>query len=213
MHTGAAFFNKPVLMIYDFFVWGIISPYLLNCPASNVIDLYNNYVSENHLDIGVGTGYLLDRCRFPSDQPRLGLMDLNPSPLHTAGSVLARYSPEIYISNVLEPIKLDTKPFSSIGISYLIHCLPGTMKTKAIIFENLKDLLQPEGVIFGATVLLSDNMNILARSWMSILNRLQVFTNKEDTLEDLKSALSMNFAKHHIEVVGSVAIFWGRNKK
>ncbi len=90
IHTGAAFFNKPVLMLYDFFVWGIISPHILKCPASNIIELYNNYVSESHLDIGAGTGYHLNRCKFPSDHPRLGLMDLNPSPLKTAGNILVR---------------------------------------------------------------------------------------------------------------------------
>lgn len=212
MHTGAAFFNKPVLMLYDFFVWGLISPYLLNCPADDIIALYNNHVSGNHLDIGVGTGYHLNRCRFPSGSPRLGLMDLNPSPLETAGRILSRYSPETYVSNVLEPVEINVKPFDSIGITYLLHCLPGTMKTKSVIFENLKKLLGPEGTLFGATVLPLKSMTSIGKLWIAILNRLQIFTNKKDSVEDLTSALSASFTKSHVEIVGSVALFWGTNK-
>ncbi len=39
------------------------------------LTLYDQYVSANHLDIGVGTGYFLDHCRFPAANPRLALMD------------------------------------------------------------------------------------------------------------------------------------------
>ena len=33
------------------------------------------------------------------------------------------------------------KPFDSIAVSYLLHCLPGPVCNKAILFENLAPLL------------------------------------------------------------------------
>ncbi len=66
----------------------------------------NRHVSGNHLDVRVGTGYVLDHCQFPTKTPRLGLLDLNPTCLEMAAKRLARFQPTIFRANALEPIHI-----------------------------------------------------------------------------------------------------------
>jgi ubiquinone/menaquinone biosynthesis C-methylase UbiE len=81
-----------------------------------MLELYNQKVTANHLDVGVGTGYFLDNCKFPTASPRLALMDLNPDCLERAGKRVARYNPVKYQRNVLESVKIDVEKFDSIGM-------------------------------------------------------------------------------------------------
>ena len=48
---------------------------------------------------------------------------------------------------------MPEEPFDSIAVSYLVHCLPGPICNKAILFENLAPLLSDTGVLFGSTIL------------------------------------------------------------
>jgi hypothetical protein len=48
----------------------------------------------------VGTGYFLERCPFPSDSPRVALMDLNPNTLEFFSERIAPYRPETYRQNI-----------------------------------------------------------------------------------------------------------------
>ena len=68
---------------------------------------YDHHISPNHLDVGVGTGYFLDHCRFETPSPRMGLIDPNSPSLDAAGRRLARYAPEIHQADILEPIPVD----------------------------------------------------------------------------------------------------------
>ena len=43
---------------------------------SQIQALYQEHISLNHLEVGVGTGYFLQHCRFKGT-PRIALMDLN----------------------------------------------------------------------------------------------------------------------------------------
>ncbi|MDJ0903720.1 MAG: hypothetical protein QNJ55_33515, partial [Xenococcus sp. MO_188.B8] len=74
INAGQAIYNKPVLAIYDVLVLGISHHFLWQCPTSKHLNLYNTNISGNHLDIGVGSGFYLDKCKFPTNKPRLALM-------------------------------------------------------------------------------------------------------------------------------------------
>jgi len=208
--AGQAAYSKPLLAVYNpivrfnyRFLWG--------CHPRHVLELYNEHVSANHLDVGVATGIILDYCRFPIPKPRLGLMDLNPNSLEAASKRLVRYAPESYLRNVLEPIKIDAEPFDSVGLANLLHCLPGTMKTKGVVFEHLRDLLNPGGTIFGCTVLYRGvKRNPLATLMAQIINASRVMTNKEDDVEGLQQNLDRYFSEGSVKVIGCVALFWAR---
>src|SRR5262249_34164386 len=154
------------------------------CPSKHILSLYNGHVTANHLDVGVGTGFFLDRCRFPSEVPRLALMDLNATCLEATGKRVERYRPEVYRANVLEPIPYNSAKFDSIGLNYLLHCLPGTIQSKGGVFQHLKPLLNPGGVMFGATLLHGGvRRNLAAKRLMAFYNSKGIFTNHHDDLD------------------------------
>jgi len=102
---GAEVYSQFVLKIYDWYVLWYNCRFLWECPAYHFLELYNQYVSANHLDIGVGTGYFLDKCKFPGTNIRLALMDSSPNPLHrtigkaTAQTLLNTFETIIHVSH------------------------------------------------------------------------------------------------------------------
>jgi len=208
VEAGQAVYSRRVLAFYDLLVHGFSNPLVWKCPTRRILDLYDAHVTANHLEVGVGTGYLLDRCRFPSATPRLALVDLNENCLRATTRRLARYRPVALRANVFEPISYDGPQFESAGMTYLLHCLPGDMCSKTSAFEHVAKLLAPGGVVFGAT-LLSEGVprGFLARRLMRIYNRRGIFANEQDSLSDLEEALSSRFASFDVESAGCAALF------
>src|SRR5687768_11833517 len=119
VEAGQAIYTRSTLHAYDFVVLGVSNRFVWKCPSRRIEEHYNRHVTANHLDVGVGTGYFLDRCRFPSPTPRVALLDFNQSALEHAARRIARYKPETYRRNVLEPMLVDTAKFDSVGTNYL----------------------------------------------------------------------------------------------
>lgn len=208
VEAGAASYTKSLLSVYDLFALGISSRLVWRCPKKRVLTHYNRYVSNNHLDVGPGSGYFLDHCDFSSTQPRIALFDLNPNCLEVASRRIARYEPEVYEGSVLDKIEIDGRPFDSVGLNYVLHCLPGTIRTKSVVFEHLDALLSPGGTLFGSTVLYSEvPQTWLSRRLMDAYNKDKLFSNAEDDLTGLRWALSQHLSNVVIEIVGCVALF------
>ena len=209
--AGQAVYTKRTLAVYDFVVLGVSNRFFWNCPTQRLEEHYNQHVTANHLDVGVGTGYFLDRCRFPSPTPHIALMDLNSDALDFSSKRIARYKPKTYRRNVLEPISIDGERFDSIGINYLLHCIPGSIESKAAVFDHLKALLNPNGILFGSTLLQRGvPRNWLAKRLMAIYNKKGIFANEHDDLDGLTRALEQRLRDVSVEVVGCAAIFSGR---
>jgi hypothetical protein len=68
-YAGQKTYTPLLLAFYDLGVIGLSNSYIWKCPSSRLLEHYNQHVSGAHLDIGVGTGYFLDKCRFPTAQP------------------------------------------------------------------------------------------------------------------------------------------------
>ncbi len=206
--AAQSLYTKPLLAVYDWLLLGLYCRFVWRCPSSHMLELYNRHVSVNHLDVGVGTGYFLDRCKFPTANPRLALMDLNRNCLEVSGKRLARYKPSVYQKNVLDAININTPGFDSIGMMNLLHCLPGNIKSKGVVFENLRALLNPNGVVFGSTFLYGGvQRSLLATYTLHLTNRWGLMTNMEDDLEGLKAILARHFADSIVQVTGCVALF------
>jgi ubiquinone/menaquinone biosynthesis C-methylase UbiE len=209
--AGAAIYTKRLLSVYDLAVIKVSNQLAWRCPAHLTLGFYNEHISANHLDIGVGTGYYLDKCRFPSSTPRLALLDLNPNSLNMAAQRLQRYKPTVHLANILEPIQSDMPSFDTIALNYVLHCLPGTMPSKHVVFDNLRSWLNPGGVVFGTTVLGQGiRPNFLARTLMKLYNAKGIFSNSEDNLTYLEAVLKRYFLDYWTQVVGCVAFFTGR---
>ncbi len=206
-----AIYTPTLLRWYDVIVLGISNPLIWRCPTGRMLEFFNRHVSGNHLDVGVGTGYFLERCRFPVEHPRVVLMDANPHCLTAAACRLARYQPQTIRSDVLRSIDYDGERFDSISLNYVLHCLPGTLAQKSVVLDHLRPLLHPGGVLFGATLLAGG----VARSWaarwlMGVYNRRGIFGNAADTLDDLQRELQRRFEEVRIEVIGCAALFVGQ---
>jgi 2-polyprenyl-3-methyl-5-hydroxy-6-metoxy-1,4-benzoquinol methylase len=174
------------------------------------VEHYNKHVTANHLDVGVGTGYFLEHCRFPSQMPRVALMDLNQNALDFASQRIARYKPETYLCNVLEPISINAARFDSVGLNYLLHCVPGSLESKAVVFDHLKALMNPNAVLFGSTLLQGGvSRNWFAKRLMDVYNQKGIFSNQHDSLDGLKWALDQRFRDVSIEIIGCAALFSG----
>jgi SAM-dependent methyltransferase len=209
--AGAAVYSKALLAIYDLEVLGIELRFVFGCPAPRMLALYDRHVSGRHLDVGVGTGYFLDKCRFPVAQPVLHLLDLNANSLAATSRRVARYAPVAHRWNVLEPFEGPLPQFDSIGASNFLHCLPGPLTAKEPVFANLTPRLNKGGVFFGTTVLGKgvEKTGRLYRAANAAYNRKKIFSNLDDDAEGLDRMLARNFAKHTLEVAGSIALFAG----
>lgn len=211
VNAGQAIYTRRTLAVYDLVVLGVSNHFIWKCPTQRLVDHYNKHVSANHLDVGVGTGYFLDQCQFPTPTPRIALIDLNANSLEYASQRIARYNPELYCKNVLEPIFWDKDKFDSVGINYLLHCIPGSIESKSVAFEHLKALMNPNAVLFGSTLLQGDvPRSWLAKKLMNTYNKKGIFSNQKDTLEGLKRMLNKYFREVSVEVVGCAALFSGR---
>jgi len=211
VEAGQAVYSPRVLKLYDLFVLGLSNRLIWRCPSHHLLNLYNEHVTPNHLDVGVGTGYFLDHCRFPAPNPRLVLVDLNRNCLDATARRVGRYSPVTLQRNILQPFAVDGDKFDSIGLNYVMHCLPGTLPSKAIVFDHLQALLNPGGTLFGSTLLSTGvPRGYAARRLMSLYNRQGIFSNRSDSLQDLQQALSTRFTTWHVEPIGCAALFFGK---
>lgn len=212
--AGQAIYNPRTLQIYDLVVLRLSNPLIWRCPTARILDLYDRHAGLAHCDVGVGTGWYLDRCRFPAPAPRIGLMDLNADSLAFAADRIARYRPETYRVDVLGAPATGIAPFDSIGMTYLLHCLPGDIAAKAKAFDTVRPCLRDDGVVFGATILSGGvPTTAAARALMRVYNRKGVFSNSADTLPALRGALDQRFRSVEITVVGCVALFVAREPR
>lgn len=200
-----AYFNPLLLAFYDFALFRFISPLLWGCPVEQLLARYRRYTGIKHLEVGVGTGYLLDR--FDAQNIDLTLMDLSKACLRKSCRRLLRFNPRLVHQNILEKITPMESGFDSISLNYVLHCVAGRFGSKAIVFQNLKPLLQPDGLIFGVTVLKTESSNFGARFLMGLLNRLGVFNNSLDEVAELEAALRRNFDYVTLHRASSAAMF------
>jgi hypothetical protein len=92
-------------------------------------------------------------------------------------------------------------------MTYLLHCLPGSIAEKASAFDYLRPLMNPGAVVFGATIVQGERASRQAHHVMSVYNRRGIFSNLKDTAAGLAQALDKRFARKELVVQGCVAKF------
>jgi hypothetical protein len=210
IEAGQAVYSPLVLRIYDWVVLGFSNRFLWRCPTAELRRLYDRNVSDRHLDVGVGTGYFLDRATWPVADPSITLLDLNADCLRAASKRIRRYAPRTVLANILDVLPA-LEPFGSVGLCYLLHSLPGPIAEKAIVFDHLRPYLRPGACVFGATIVQGDvPRSRSAQAVMNLYNRKGIFSNSHDTVADLQAALGKRFGSVKIEVKGAVALFEAR---
>ena len=209
VEAGQRVYSRFVLRAYDLVVLGFSNRVAWRCRSDTMLERYDRYARRRHLDIGVGTGWYLDRCTWPDEHPEITLLDLNENSLSVAARRLARYAPRTVRANVLEPLPLGDDRFESAAANYLLHCLPGPIESKAAaLAENVRPFLAPGGALFGATILgRGVAHNWIGRRLMKVYNAKGIFSNAEDDEQGLERGLATAFTNVEIQVVGTVALF------
>jgi hypothetical protein len=202
-----AIYTPLLLRLYDVLVHGLSNHFAWACSTRRLIELYEANLSPNHLEAGVGTGLFLDRAG-DGRLKRVALLDINRNCLDRAGRRLRRFHPVLCQANLLAPIDAGLAPFDSIGLTYVLHCLPGRMSEKLIMLDHLKPLMRKHAVLFGATILgRSIAPNLAARKLLAFYNARGVFNNRADDIAALSEGLKQRFGDVEIEQVGCVALF------
>jgi hypothetical protein len=205
-----AVYTPLMLRVYDRLVHGISNRYAWRCPTERLLDLYRTNLSLRHLEAGVGTGFFIDRA----DPPRLdylALLDINRHCLARSGEGLARYQPVLREANLFAALPGGLEPVDSIGLTYVLHCLPGRMAEKLGVVDHLRQRLSDGGVLFGATILgRGIAPNAAARALLGLYNRKGVFNNLDDDVAGLRDGLEARFERVAVETQGCVALFEAR---
>jgi SAM-dependent methyltransferase len=209
---GYSYYTRPFLHIYDVLVLHIYGPLVWRCPTGRLVAHYERHLGRRHIDVGPGTGYFLKHARVPGGTTVV-LVDPSPNALRHAARRVARLRPAMVQADVLEPLPLSGQRFDSIALNYVLHCLPGPMASREPAIRNLAALLEPGGVLFGATVLGTPSLHTpLSRLALQQNNRLRFFDNLSDTEPQLRDLLEAAFTSVDIEIVGSVAVFAARGQ-
>ncbi|MGV4924077.1 class I SAM-dependent methyltransferase [Streptomyces sp. BHT-5-2] len=207
--AGQEVYSERVLKFYDLLVLRLTSSFVWRCPPGVMARLHERNLGERHLELGVGTGYFLDRGRFPVPRPAIDLVDLNPDALAHAARRLARYRPGVHRANVLEPLPVPDGTFDSVGMNLLLHCLPGgSLRAKESVVKNAATAARKGGRVFGSTILAEGvEVNPAARAMLRNHNERGILQNAGDSLADLQWVLHEHLTDVVIRVRGCIALF------
>jgi hypothetical protein len=202
-----AIYTPAMLTFYDLLVHGVSNHFAWRCPTRRLLEMYGANLSANHLEAGIGTGFFLDRATGAKFE-RLVLLDINQNCLDRAARKLARFSPSVRQANLLARIPPGADRFDSVGMTYVLHCLPGRMSEKLAAVDHIKPFMRERAVLFGATILgRGIAPNAAARKLLDLYNDKGVFNNREDDFESLSQGLRRRFGEVEVERQGCVALF------
>ena len=205
-YRGQADYSPILLKLYDPIVIGVLSRVLWRFPVKVLPDLYRSRIRDRHLDVGPGTGYLLDHAGL-ADGSRVTILDPNPNVLRHVARRLRRLDITTIEADVLKPLPVEG-PFDSAALSLVLHCLPGPLARKATAIANIAKVLAPDGVLFGASVLgRSGQHPWLGRQVLALFNRRGAFDNLDDSEAGLRTILEASFERVEMENLGSVVVF------
>ena len=208
-YKGQRGYTRFLLAIYDPWVLGFTTRAIWRTEVPPAVARYRRLMGHRHLDVGPGTGYFLDKAS-PPEGTEITLLDPNPNVLARSSRRLARWNPITVQADVMKPLPVDG-PYDSAALSYVLHCLRGPQPNKAKAIRHVADVLAPDGVLFGSTVLgLRERHTPQARGFLRMANRMGDFDNLGDTAEGLRRILEESFETVEVEIEGSAANFIAR---
>lgn len=205
-YKGQAGYNPALLAIYDVWVLKFMTRAVWKVPVEPGVARYRQHLGHRHLDVGPGTGYFIELAAPPADT-EITLLDPNPHVLKHASKRLAAWNPVVVEADVMKPLPVEGG-YDSAALSFVLHCLRGPMSNKAVAIRNIADVLGPDGVLFGGTVLgIHEPHSRSARAFLRAANKQGGFDNLEDTVDGLREVLDASFRHVEIERSGSSALF------
>ena len=144
---GAKIYTPLTLKLYDWWVLGVSNRLAWGCPTKeHLLPHFLEHLGNNHLDIGVGTGFYLTHV---PESSLISLMDLNEASLNAASTRAGESKIKHKISHdVFDPYPAALHgQFDSISMFYLLHCLPGNISTKSCVIRNAAQALTDDGTL------------------------------------------------------------------
>lgn len=211
-YRGQADYSPLLLKLYDPIVIGVVSRVVWRFPVNRLTDEYRARIRDRHLDVGPGTGYLIDHAGL-TDGSHVTILDPNPNVLRHVAKRMRRLDVTAVEADVLKPLPVEG-PFDSAALSLVLHCLPGPLTRKATAIANIAKVLAPDGVLFGASVLgRSGRHTWLARRVLGAFNRRGAFDNLDDSEGGLREILAASFESVEMETFRSVVVFAASNPR
>jgi len=205
-YKGQRGYNPFLLAIYDPWVLGFMTRAVWRCPIPPFVEAYRRHLGPRHLDVGPGTGYFLEKAAPPAGT-EITLLDPNPNVLARSSRRLAALHPITVEADVMKPLPVEGR-FDSAALSFVLHCLRGPQAHKAVAVRNIADVLDPDGVLFGSTVLgIEERHTPQARAVLRAFNWRGDFDNLGDTADGLRRILEESFGTVEVDVIGSTAHF------
>ena len=199
-------FVSSSIKFYDYLVNDINCNYAWRCNKNNIFDLYRKNLESNHLEIGPGSGYFLLPKHHNKKIGNLFLMDINYPILNHSHNNLKNHFPNVYpIKHNIFENSLKFLDFQSVGINYVLHCVPGRLENK---MEKLINNLPENLTIFGSTVINDFNKQTnLSQVELMVLNKLGIFNNSNDYSNALIKFAKSNKLEFDTQIIGNVLIF------
>lgn len=212
---AAAPYTRPFLTLYDLWVIRLSNRFAWQCPAEVMLGLYNDNLGRRHLEVGPGSGWYLANTDLSATES-ITLMDLNPVPADFTARRLADSgcAVETVNGNVLEPVPgAAGGGFDSVGVNFLLHCVPGGFGEKGAAFRHLAKVLDDDGCLFGSTILAQTPPTMFGRLLYCAYGRVGAFNNGRDARPELEVALRAAFREYSIAEVGAVTLFVARRPR
>ena len=205
-YRGQADYSPGFLRLYDGLVLGLFVRLFWRISTPEHVAFYREHIRPNHLDVGPGTGYFLERAGLP-DGSRVTILDPNPNVLRHAARRLERLDVTAVQADALKPLPI-AGPFDSAALSFVLHCLPGPMERKGLAIEHIARVLAPDGVLFGGTILGRTGAHTrLGKAFLRVVNRRGAFDNLDDTEAGVREILQRSFRDVDLWTVGGSAVF------
>ncbi|MGW5454041.1 class I SAM-dependent methyltransferase [Nocardia sp. NPDC003979] len=214
-HEAAAPYTRAFLTVYDAWVIRLSNRFAWQCDSDVMLELYEQNLGRRHLEIGPGSGWYLANTSAAPDPGHITLMDLNPTPLSFTARRISKPDRVVdsVCGSVLNPVPVEAGAgYDSIGINFVLHCVPGDFITKGVAFRHLADVLADDGVLFGSTILGRNNAprTLFGRALTAVYSRLGAFNNRHDNRGELETSLEEAFGEYSITDVGAVTLFTAR---
>ncbi|WP_280458545.1 class I SAM-dependent methyltransferase [Nocardia carnea] len=213
--VAAAPYTWPFLTVYDLWVIRLSNQCAWRCDARVMLGLYRDHLGDRHLEVGPGSGWYLANSGRQFDGEMV-LMDLNPVPLAYTRRRLEKVGCVVnaVAGSVLDPVpEAAGSRFDSIGLNFVMHCVPGSFAEKGVAFEHLARVLSDDGVLFGSTILGHRSRTVFGRALSAVYTRVGAFNNGRDDREGLEEALGAAFRTFSVAEVGDVTLFTARSPR
>lgn len=214
-NDGSKVYTPLSLALYDWWVLNISNNYAWHCNTDEfLIPHFKSHLGNNHMDIGVGTGFYLKKAA--DEINKISLSDLNIHSLEYAKKYISDEKlNSCFCHDIFNRFTGELRgAFDSVSIFYLLHCLPGKMSDKKQAIINISETLKDDGTLYGATILGKGvQHNRFGSKLISVYNKKGIFSNVYDSADSLETTLASLFEDVSVNIQGAVALFTAKNKK